>query len=457
MALAGLLLSISLFHSSLAEQPLPLEPEDFHTEHAQRKPSGRAAVHISADGSASASTVSLVQSGFERKQLMDPKASHEESFLSFVHKHKRGYGPGSPEFHERFAHFRRSLAVVEAQNARPNRLWDAGVNELSDWSPAELKQLLGWRGVAAPKGGRAMALGQGSTFRANGGKTIPLPTQFLNWTRLHTASDVADQGACGSCWAVATATVLQAHVEISSGSSHRLSAQQLVSCVANPMECGGAGGCQGATVELALAYVTNHGLTTEHQTPYRAVTGSCQTTGHQHSQRILAQDLGHGSTQARLEEITRTGVHNVGDSDAAFALGMRAWEKLPENSMEHLMRAVVEHGPVAVSVGADGWNSYNAGVFDGCLRDNVINHAVTLLGYGVDAHRSAKYWTIQNSWGPGWGENGHMRLLRHDNDSYCGTDYQPEMGTACRGGPSSVRVCGMCGILYDSVVPHFTA
>mmetsp|Transcript_111137 Transcript_111137/g.325088 ORF Transcript_111137/g.325088 Transcript_111137/m.325088 type:complete len:418 (-) Transcript_111137:25-1278(-) len=388
------------------------------------------------------------------------KVSDLESytFQQFVKDFQRTYEQGTDEWTKREQIFNKRIAEVNEFNSLPDQTWKKGSSRFLDFTEDEQKRMLGYKGRGSRKA-RAADPAAASLRRHQ-----ELPRSFNAVAAMaekkraaRLLNIVRDQGNCGSCWAVATATVLQAHVEISSGSSHRLSAQQLVSCVANPMECGGAGGCQGATVELALAYVTNHGLTTEHQTPYRAVTGSCQTTGHQHSQRILAQDLGHGSTQARLEEITRTGVHNVGDSDAAFALGMRAWEKLPENSMEHLMRAVVEHGPVAVSVGADGWNSYNAGVFDGCLRDNVINHAVTLLGYGVDAHRSAKYWTIQNSWGPGWGENGHMRLLRHDNDSYCGTDYQPEMGTACRGGPSSVRVCGMCGILYDSVVPHFTA
>ena len=54
----------------------------------------------------------------------------------------------------------------------------------------------------------------------------------------------------------------------------------------------------------------------------------------------------------------------------------------------------------------------------------------------------------------GFGENGKIRLLRQDaEEDYCGTDNQPELGTACEGGPASVRVCGQCGILYDNVVP----
>jgi len=120
------------------------------------------------------------------------------------------------------------------------------------------------------------------------------------------------------------------------------------------------------------------------------------------------------------------------------------------------MRAVVEHGPVAVSVAASGWSSYMQGIFDHCNVDAVIDHAVTLIGYGRDDDLGEKFWLIQNSWGGDWGEHGRVRILRRDSDeTECGVDRQPEVGTACDGGPTEVPVCGMCGILYDSVVPHF--
>ena len=31
----------------------------------------------------------------------------------------------------------------------------------------------------------------------------------------------------------------------------------------------------------------------------------------------------------------------------------------------------------------------------------------------------------------------------------------PQEGSACKPYPKSVTVCGMCGILYDSVAAHF--
>jgi aminopeptidase C len=54
--------------------------------------------------------------------------------------------------------------------------------------------------------------------------------------------------------------------------------------------------------------------------------------------------------------------------------------------------------------------SYKSGVYNGkasltsatleCSADN-INHAVVIVGYGVDA-AGVKYWKVRNSWGSNW-------------------------------------------------------
>lgn len=224
--------------------------------------------------------------------------------------------------------------------------------------------------------------------------------------------------------------------------NRKFSARELLSCVPNPRNCGGRGGCHGATVELAFDWVMQHGLSREEQVPYVPKEGLCEKTGEQvyRSKSSNLRQRGRQELPGMLE------------------LGMHSWQKLPENQYLPLLRAVVDHGPVAVSVAAREWHSYDYGIFDGCGRDAVISHAVTLVGFGSDKELGAKYYGVQNTWGESWGEHGHIRLLRRDDDASarCGVDRQPEKGTACDGGPSEVEVCGMCGVLYDSVVPLFT-
>merc|ERR1719329_1759923 len=129
----------------------------------------------------------------------------------------------------------------------------------------------------------------------------------------------------------------------------------------------GACGCDGATVELALDYTLRHGLNDDSETPYAGVDLKCS--------KDLSLAEGVGATQSdELEQIVAAGLHNAGESSKGpSAFGLAGWERLPENKYEPLMRAVVEHGPVAVSVAATAWSSYMQGVFDHCDADAVID------------------------------------------------------------------------------------
>jgi len=274
----------------------------------------------------------------------------------------------------------------------------------------------------------------------------------MNWTKL-SATKSSDQGSCGSCWAVTSSEVLNMHSEIyNPASPNTFSAQELVSCVPNPHECGGAGGCEGATVELALHWAQTQGLASDKETPYTASNGQCKKAAGQGGGMLQLSGAGHGG----MEDVAAVGVHLGSQDSAGRAFGMLGFERLEENGYEALLRAVVERGPVAISVAAKSWSFYGGGIFNACGSDVVINHAVALVGYGKDQEKGKRFYLVQNSWGPDWGENGKIRILMDDSDGeQCGTDKQPLLGTGCKGGPAEVKVCGPCGILYDSVVPHF--
>jgi len=380
----------------------------------------------------------------------------ESTFQSFKQRHSRGYEQGTTEYAARLAIFSNRLDEMRVQNSRKDRLWTAGINTFSDRTEAELSQMRGWSGTATPSSAARMPAVVPNRMRGAlleiAGNAAPLPRQCANWTRLSSLREAKQQRHCGSCWAVAAATVLEAHSEIHAA-PRSFSIQELVNCVPNPYHCGGNGGCHGATVELALNYAIRHGLATEEDLPYKAKTGRCHKGRHRrHTSSFLFNQ------EDDFEDVGVPGVHLPRlSNNAGTAFGMQAWERLPENAYEPLLRAVYERGPVAVSVAATDWHPYDAGVFNNCRRNAVINHAVVLVGYGETS--DLKFWTVQNSWGPDWGEDGRIRVLRHessDASQHCGWDHHPEKGTACDGSPKKVKVCGMCGILYDSVVPHFS-
>jgi cathepsin L len=379
----------------------------------------------------------LLRTSIEAVQF---QAQSIPSFASFVQTYQRTYKANSTEYKQREALYVARAAAASNHNQQAQKLWDAGVNKFWDWTDAERESLRGRRGESSMTrgggGGKLAAVHRSDFLSKNhtvlGNSTATLGIQSLplsgDWTHLEIGQRIPDQGACGSCWAIAASTTLEGNYEIhSNGQSRTFAVQEMVDCIPNPRECGGQGGCRGATLELAMDWVLKNGCYQEHELPYQAKDTSCTKT-----------------------------VFSTSSASGGQAFGLVGWEKLQENSYDKLMLAL-QDGPVGVSVAAADWFAYSRGIFDGCPKDTVIDHAVTMMAYGADNTIGVKYWKIQNSWGKYWGEDGYMRLLRRADDStyYCGINNKPELGTGCRGGPSQVTVCGMCGILYDSVIPHF--
>jgi cathepsin L len=251
-----------------------------------------------------------------------------------------------------------------------------------------------------------------------------LPTS-VDW-RTHyptVVSPVKDQGHCGSCWAFAATAVIESHVAIQSGLLFSLAPQQIASCSPNPLQSGGTGGCEGATCQVAFDYAASSaGLYQEFQYPYVSYGGEDQTC------------------------------YTTAEPEAYIG----GYHQLAYNNYTELMNGIAQAGPIAVSVDASAWSTYQGGVFTGGDATNpVINHAVTLVGYGEE--EGQKYWLVRNSWSPAWGEGGYIKLARSDDDdNKCGMDVEPLDGSACANVPGSdapVKVCGQNGILSDSSFP----
>jgi hypothetical protein len=99
-----------------------------------------------------------------------------------------------------------------------------------------------------------------------------------------------------------------------------------------------------------------------------------------------------------------------------------------------IQQALINYGPLWVSLFAGDqttstykaistiFNSYKGGVIKatGCPTSRTTsNHAVVIVGYGVDATTNLPYWKARNSWG-NWGEQGYFRIQRGVN--MCGIE-----------------------------------
>jgi len=355
------------------------------------------------------------------------------TFRSFVRDFNRVYIEGSTEWVQREELFNKHKEEALSFNALPDQTWRKGISKFMDHTDAEKKRLLGYKG--------ARTQGTGVNSAATSFKRVNmLPSTYEVVAAAKESKllrSVRDQGNCGSCWAEAATATLEGQMEVNATlmsqiaelrtksrrvpASLALSDQVVISCTDNPRNCGGSGGCSGATVELAYAMLQDNG-----GLPF-------------------ASEWGY---EARAQECRREVFEH-------HKIGIRGFTVLPSNKLHPLQDALVTTGgPVAISVDASNWYMYYDGVYSDGPGDFAVNHAVTLMGYKMPKDSEQGWWKIKNSWGSFWGENGYIRVeMKADEESHCGWDYRTHDGIACDGDPDSAWVCGTCGILYDSVYP----
>eukprot|EP00036_Acanthoecidae_sp_10tr_P007597 CAMPEP_0182924536 /NCGR_PEP_ID=MMETSP0105_2-20130417/6539_1 /TAXON_ID=81532 ORGANISM="Acanthoeca-like sp., Strain 10tr" /NCGR_SAMPLE_ID=MMETSP0105_2 /ASSEMBLY_ACC=CAM_ASM_000205 /LENGTH=379 /DNA_ID=CAMNT_0025062325 /DNA_START=13 /DNA_END=1152 /DNA_ORIENTATION=+ len=320
---------------------------------------------------------------------------------------------------ERRAIFAENLATIRSHNAKKLE-WTMGVNEFTDMTSEEFK---------GQKLGYSKALG-----RINAAPECkPLPKtklpESVDWRTKGVVTPVKNQEACGSCWAFSTAETVESHLAILTGTLDVLAPQEFVDCVKNPNQCGGTGGCEGATQWLGFQYAMEAGVATEKSYPYKGRDETCDTK---------AMDIvGNISGYCRLPHVS-------GNFTA-------------DQQYSELMQSVSQLGPIAISAAAEPWQMYERGVFSSKMCGTDVDHAIQLVGYGTESGVLGKsdYWLVRNSWGAGWGEDGYIRIKRYGStgEEPCAEDKTPGDGTACKGSPAELKVCGECGIMSDSSYP----
>ncbi len=314
------------------------------------------------------------------------------------------------EIEDRFAVFRENYKTIEAHNSAANTTFTMGVNQFTDLTAEEFSNYVNlssgkrrvdgavddwvsWVDVAVDSSGEDAIGSFGCVPMKNQTSYgVEVPVAF-DWREKGVVSAVRNQGQCGSCWAFATTANAESVSAIHSGELLDLSEQYLVDCAT------GVGyfnqGCDGGNPDSALKYMIQHGQYLESGYPYVSgvtkVAGKCQGVGG-------AQDMEF---------------HECVD--------------VPAGNQRALLSAVVGQ-PVVVALSADSryFQSYSSGIITSPGCSTTLNHAVEIVGYGVEA--GIKYWTVRNSWDTTWGEAGYVRIARSDsvNDlGVCGIASEP--------------------------------
>ncbi|XP_056644468.1 cathepsin L-like proteinase [Diorhabda sublineata] len=296
------------------------------------------------------------------------KASDYEQWQDFKVKFSKSHSLTEDKL--RFGIFQNNLRKIEVHNA----LYEKGevsyflkVTQFADWTSEEFKSMLGAQLNGKPE---ISPIGR---FKPEANFTRP---ESIDWRQKGAVLGVKAQGDCGSCWAFSTTGALEGQLAIHRNQYIPLSEQELVSCDKNNHACGGG------WIDVPYTYLEQNGLSSEEQYPYTGNEDSC--------------------------------INNIGNKPLTTVQGFISIKKDEESMAD----AVATVGPISIYVNANnGWQLYGGGVFDDKDCADFFNHAVIITGY------DSQSWTIKNSWGTEWGEEGYMRLIRGKNQ--CGITIFP--------------------------------
>jgi hypothetical protein len=204
--------------------------------------------------------------------------------------------------------------------------------------------------------------------------TKSLPDVF-SWCDSGGCTPVKNQGSCGSCWAFGTMGPLECNIKLKDGITVDLSEQWLVSCNTDGWGCGGGW--------WAHDY-------------HQWKTDPCGGTG-----AVMEDDFPYVASDVPCD---CPYPHEYLIEDWAFV-----GNEYSIPSVSSIKQAILDYGPISVAVHANSaMQAYTGGIFNGCANGD-INHAVTLVGWD-DTQGTDGVWIMRNSWGPGWGEGGYMRI-----------------------------------------------
>lgn len=286
-------------------------------------------------------------------------------FEKFISQYNKQYS-SEDEKKYRYNIFRHNIESINAKNSRN----DSAVYKINRFADMTKNEVVNRHtGLASGDIGANFC----ETIVVDGPGQRQRPANF-DWRNYNKVTSVKDQGMCGACWAFAGLGALESQYAIKYDRLIDLAEQQLVDCDFVDM------GCDGGLIHTAYEQIMHiGGVEQEYDYPYKAVRLPCAVKPHK------------------------------------FAVGVRncyRYVLLSEERLEDLLRHV---GPIAIAVDAVDLTDYYGGVISFC-ENNGLNHAVLLVGYGIE--NNVPYWTIKNSWGSDYGENGYVRIRRGVNS--CG-------------------------------------
>lgn len=305
----------------------------------------------------------VVASASLSKHFSDDEVTAQ--FEKFKLDNSRIYASAAEET-KRKAIFASNLDFIFTHNEEHLRglhSFTVGVTPFADQTSAEFRV----RRVFTPKNQN-----QNKTLK---NKALP---ESVDWVAKGVVSPVQNQGQLGASWAFSSVAAVESSHAIQTGHLVKLSEAQLEDC------CSPYNGTSGPYDNIFQCVIKLGGIDTE--VSYPLPQGKCAY------------------------------------NPATRGTGVYIYVDIPFGSEYDLQLNTALGGPVAVLIDASqqSFMLYTGGVYyEPACSSTVLDMAVAVVGYGVDAQSGAAFWKVKNSWGTGWGESGYIRMARNRNNN-CG-------------------------------------
>jgi hypothetical protein len=315
-------------------------------------------------------------------------------------------------------------AQIKEINETPGVMWKAAANtKFAELAPGANKKIYGVKGDWKKDIGEAVE--RGEIQRSESAYNAAIPDDFDSLTAFpqcaKVINDILDQSNCGCCWAFAGAKSASVRMCIASNGSMEMPLSPQDICFNSNYD-----GCDGGQISTPWSYIKRTGVVTGGDVAGKGEfgTGWCSkfSLPHCHHHGPQRDDPYPAENAPGCPSASSPDGPTACDSDAKSPHDNFKSDKytfsgrtISASGEEEIQRALMAGGPmeVAFTVYSD-FENYASGIYHHVTGEAAGGHAVTMTGWGVED--GVKYWKVQNSWNPYWGEHGYFRIRRGNNE-----------------------------------------
>ena len=311
----------------------------------------------------------LVPLMFQIHQLKTQEAipAHiHSSFLTWSARQGRLYASPSEQLFRLGVYYKNYLKIQAMKQEKIS--FEMELNKFADVSEEEFRaKYLNLKEPALSE-----SIPEHRVFKPSLADSSNLP-EYFDWRDQGAVNEIVAQGECGSCWSFVGIVAVEGAWKIAGNKLEKFSEQQPVDCAQEF----GAEGCGGGWMEYVYEYIIKRGgIERRADYPYVAMVQQCK------------------------------------ENPSKYVGKLKDYLTIPRNDCKDMLLAIT-YNPIATAIDAGYMPFYKSGVYDYPHCTDNINHAVSIVGFGRDWANGKEYYTVRNTFGRDWGEEGYIKMDRN--------------------------------------------